>query len=213
MLQLACFTILVSAIATLIAVALAIALGFWIETRQKKIGRPVLIASQALNATPPTVVGIFFYYVCLKFPPLSGMLYTPYGMIVGQIILGLPIAYFLFVQVLVKSLTKIDLLGACSINGSKRFYIFNLLSTVLADIRSNIVPTSFIVFGRLVGEVGAILIIGGGIHGKTDTLSTNIVMQTQMGDIETALTSGFVLLSIVVVARLIIVFFEPKNGL
>ncbi len=211
MARLAVFTVFVSAMATLIAVALAVIIGFWVISKRNRAESHFLLVSQALNATPPTVVGIFFYYLCAKFEPLKGLLFTPSGMIVGQIILGLPIAYFLFAQLLSNSFEKLDSLGVCTVQGKRKFRQLVLMRTVIADIHSSIIPTAFIVFGRLVGEVGAILIIGGGIHGKTDTLSTNIVMQTHMGDVETALSSGFVLLAIVIVTRLIIFRFEQKQ--
>lgn len=211
MYSVALFTVLISATATLVAVALAIVLSFVMKTAGRRFERPALIAAQALNATPPTVVGIFCYYLCTQFEPLKGLLFTPSGMIIGQIILGLPIAYFMFSQLISTSIDKVSDLGIWSIAGKQRFQRVNLLGTVLLDIRSLIVPNSFVVFGRLVGEVGAILIIGGGIHGKTDTLSTNIVMQTHMGDIELALKSGVVLLCIVIAARLIVLLFEQDR--
>ncbi|MDJ0825282.1 MAG: ABC transporter permease [Rhodobacter sp.] len=210
--RLAAFTIFVSATATFIAVALAIILGFWIISKQRGFERQVLLGAQALNATPPTVVGIFFYYLCTQFDTLKGLLFTPAGMIIGQIILGLPIAYYLFAQLLSTSIDKVYDLGICTVDGERRFQRTILLGTVLLDIRALIVPTSFIVFGRLVGEVGAILIIGGGIHGKTDTLATSIVMQTHMGDIESALVSGIVLLAIVVMTRFIVLGFERRKS-
>jgi len=211
MLSLALFTIFVSAAATFIAVALAILLSFWTSCGSGRFERPALITSQALNATPPTVVGIFFYYLCTKFEGMQGLLFTPSGMIIGQIVLGLPIAFFLFSQLISKSVEKVASLGVWSVSGKQRFHRVILLGTVLLDIKSLVVPTSFVVFGRLVGEVGAILIIGGGIHGKTDTLSTNIVMQTHMGDIELALMSGIILLAIVIATRLIVLIFERRE--
>ncbi len=213
MVRLAVFTVFVSAAATLIAVAVAIAFGFWIATTQRRIERQVLIGAQVFNATPPTVVGIFFYYLCTQFEALQGILFTPAGMIIGQVILGLPIAYFLFAQLLVASIDKVNDLGICAVDGRRRFQRMILLDIVLRDIKAFIVPTAFIVFGRLVGEVGAILIIGGGIHGKTDTLSTNIVMQTQMGNVESALASGVILLAIVVITRVLVLGLERRRSL
>ena len=209
--RLVSFTVFVSASATLIAVGLAIMFGFWVISRQRRFERQILLGAQALNATPPTVVGIFFYYLCTQFDVLEGLLFNPTGMIIGQIILGLPIAYYLFAQLISTSLDKVFDLGICTVVGERRFQRAILLSTVLLDIRTLIVPTSFIVFGRLVGEVGAILIIGGGIHGKTDTLATSIVMQTHMGDIESALASGILLLAIVVMTRLLVLSFERQR--
>lgn len=210
MYALALFKVFVSATATFIAVALAIMLSFILTMGKGRFERPALIGSQALNATPPTVVGIFFFYLCTKFEGMQSLLFTPTGMIIGQIVLGLPIAYFMFSQLISKSVEKVADLGVWTVGGRQKFRQFILLSTVLLDIKALIIPTSFVVFGRLVGEVGAILIIGGGIHGKTDTLSTNIVMQTHMGDIEKALSSGVILLAIVVITRLVVLVFERK---
>ncbi|GGK21247.1 ABC transporter permease [Salinarimonas ramus] len=211
MLQIALFTIFVSAAAATIAVALAILLSLTIIRQQSRLARIVLVTAQSLNAIPPTVVGVFFYYLCANSEWMANLLFTPTGMIVGQIILGLPIAYFLFAALISESIMKLSDLGMRDVNGAVAFHRPVLFLTVIWDIKARVITNAFVIFGRLVGEVGAILIIGGGIRGSTETLSTNIVMQTHMGDIETALQSGMLLLGIVVVTRLVILAFEGKT--
>ena len=211
MFQLVSFTIFVSAMATFVAVVIAVLCGFYVMSKNKVFASYFLMASQALNATPPTVVGVFVYFICASYEPLQGLLFTPLGMIIGQVILGFPIAYYLFSQLLAQSLMKFQDIAVHTVQGEQHFRLWVLIKVVIADIRPSIVATAFIIFGRLVGEVGAILIIGGGIYGKTETLSTNILLQTQQGYIETALLSGVVLLSIVIISRIVVFIFERRT--
>lgn len=211
MVRLAVFTLFISAVATLIVVFLTLGIDFWMLNKNKRIGSALLLISQVFTATPPTVIGVFFYYFCTQFDALTGLLFTPGGMILGQVLLGFPIAYFLFSERITQSFGKLLGFGLSTIDGQRQLHRWTVIKIIIADIRLSIVPTSFVVFSRLVGEVGAILIIGGSIYGKTDTLSTTIVVQTQMGDIESALLSGVTLLSIVIVIRLIIFVFERRT--
>lgn len=51
-------------------------------------------------------------------------------------------------------------------------------------------------FGRVMAEVGAILIVGGNIAGYTRVMTTTIALETDKGNFELALALGIILLSI-----------------
>ena len=51
-------------------------------------------------------------------------------------------------------------------------------------------------FGRAIGEVGAIMIVGGNIDHATRVLTTAIALETGKGDFELALGLGFVLIAL-----------------
>ena len=53
-------------------------------------------------------------------------------------------------------------------------------------------------FGRAIGEVGAIMIVGGNIDHATRVLTTAIALETGKGDFALALALGFVLIAITI---------------
>ena len=57
-------------------------------------------------------------------------------------------------------------------------------------------------FGRAIGEVGAIMIVGGNIDNATRVLTTAIALETSKGDFALALALGFVLILIAIALNL-----------
>ena len=52
-------------------------------------------------------------------------------------------------------------------------------------------------FGRAIAEVGAVFMVGGNIAGKTRVMTTSIVLETQQGNMNSALWLGLILLLLV----------------
>ncbi len=59
-------------------------------------------------------------------------------------------------------------------------------------------------FGRAIGEVGAIMIVGGNIDHATRVLTTAIALETGKGDFAMALGLGLVLIGLAVTVNLMI---------
>ena len=55
--------------------------------------------------------------------------------------------------------------------------------------------------GRIISEVGAAMLVGGNIAGKTRVLSTAIILETRQGAFDLALALGMVLLGIALLAN------------
>jgi tungstate transport system permease protein len=60
--------------------------------------------------------------------------------------------------------------------------------------KSGLVTVFLSAFGRVISEVGAILIVGGNIRGFTRTMTTAIALETSAGDIPRALALGLILI-------------------
>ena len=58
--------------------------------------------------------------------------------------------------------------------------------------------------GRAIGEVGAIMIVGGNIDHATRVLTTAIVLETGKGDFALALALGFILIALAISINLVI---------
>ena len=68
------------------------------------------------------------------------------------------------------------------------------ITTLLWDGRRALLTASLAGFGRAIGEVGAIMVVGGNIDHATRVLTTAIALETGKGDFGLALGLGFVLI-------------------
>ena len=76
--------------------------------------------------------------------------------------------------------------------------------TLLIDARRALLTAALAGFGRAIGEVGAIMIVGGNIDHATRVLTTAIALETGKGDFALALGLGFVLIALALSVNLII---------
>jgi tungstate transport system permease protein len=70
------------------------------------------------------------------------------------------------------------------------------IATLLWDARFSLITGMLAGFGRAIGEVGAILIVGGNIAHVTRTMTTAIALETSKGNLALALGLGIILLAL-----------------
>jgi tungstate transport system permease protein len=177
------------AVATLIGLPLSALLGF------KKFPLKGLSVSilNTFMGLPPVVVGLFVYLLLSRSGPFGFMalLYTPTAMVIAQTILSLPI---------VTSLSHSAIIGVDPIIKQASMTLgatpFQVSLTVIREARYGIMSAIIAGFGRVMAEVGAILIVGGNIAGFTRVMTTTIALETDKGNFELALALGIILLSI-----------------
>ncbi|MHC4849636.1 MAG: ABC transporter permease, partial [Planctomycetota bacterium] len=75
------------------------------------------------------------------------------------------------------------------------------IPTLLIDGRKRLVTALLAGFGRAIGEVGAVLIVGGNIAHHTRVMTTAIALETSKGALELALGLGIVLIVIAVIVN------------
>ena len=159
-------------------------------------GRKVLIVLiNALMGLPPVVVGLVVYLLLSRAGPLGalGLLFTPSAMIIAQAILITPIICALTRQ-------TVEELWA---EYAEQLRSFGLtlratLATLIWEGRFSLVTTLLAGFGRAIGEVGAVLIVGGNIAHVTRVMTTTIALETARGNLAFALAIGMVLLLVAI---------------
>ena len=181
----------VSLTAVLIGSAIGFALGGALAVYRFP-GRAALAATlSALMGLPPVVAGLFVYLLLSTSGPLGvlQLLYTPWAMIVAQIVIVTPIVGALTRQACEDLLEEYDeqlrSLGASSPA---------IVGTLLWDGRYRLITAVLAGFGRAIAEVGAVMIVGGNIDHVTRTMTTAIALETSKGEIALALALGIVLL-------------------
>ena len=183
----------VSLTAVLIGSAIGFALGGALAVYRFP-GRAALAATlSALMGLPPVVAGLFVYLLLSTSGPLGvlQLLYTPWAMIVAQVVIVTPIVGALTRQACEDLLEEYDeqlrSLGASSPA---------IVGTLLWDGRYRLITAVLAGFGRAIAEVGAVMIVGGNIDHVTRTMTTTIALETAKGNIALALALGIILLVI-----------------
>jgi tungstate transport system permease protein len=176
-------------IATVLGLPTGAALGL---TRFPGRGLAVNIMNTFMGL-PPVVVGLFVYLLLSRRGPLGflGLLYTPSAMIIAQTILAVPIVTALSHSAIV-NVDPIIRQAARSLGATPRQETLALIREARYGILSAVIAA----FGRVMAEVGSILIVGGNIAGYTRVMTTTIALETDKGNFELALALGIILLAI-----------------
>lgn len=186
--------------AVVIASLFGLPLGAWLAIRRYRFRRVVIALLNALMGLPPVVVGLVVYLLLSRSGPFGvlGLLFTPTAMVIAQVVILTPLIASLAHQAIRELWAEYhDLL--ISLNTTKRQRIM----TLLWDGRRALLTASLAGFGRGIGEVGAIMIVGGNIDQTTRVLTTAIALETSKGEFALALALGFVLIGLAIGVNLV----------
>jgi len=157
---------------------------------------------------PPVVVGLFVYLMLSRSGPVGvlGWLFTPKAVIAAQMIIAFP---------LVAGFTMAAVMG---VDPNLRRQLLSLGATnwqatvaILTEARIGVMVSVIAGFGSIISEVGAVMLVGGNIEGKTRTLTTAIVLETGKGNFDLAIALGVILLSISFLINLVIMRSQGKE--
>jgi tungstate transport system permease protein len=158
---------------------------------------------------PPVVVGLFVYLLLSRSGPLGalGWLFTPRAMILAQAVISFPLV------------TGLTMTAIQSVDPSFRQQMRALGATRLQEIwallreaRLGVVAGIVAAFGSIISEVGAVMLVGGNIAGKTRVLTTAIVLNTRQGEFQPAILLGVILLALAFLANLAMLRLQGRSG-
>lgn len=184
-------SLIVSLSSVIISACMGVPFGAIIGTHSFPLKNALLRIIYTFMSLPPVIAGLVVFLLIMRRGPLGswGLTYTPVAMVIAQVCLVTPIITGLTYNIVrdkaqrVKSLAVT--LGAGKLE-SLKLIIFELRIGILAAIVTG--------FGRAISEVGAVMIVGGNIKGKTRVMTTYIAQLKSMGDYSTAIAVGIVLL-------------------
>ncbi|NVO27463.1 ABC transporter permease [Donghicola sp. C2-DW-16] len=185
--------------ATVVASCIGLPLGAWLAVNRFPARRFVIAILNALMGLPPVVVGLIVYVLFSRSGPLGvlGLLFTPTAMVIAQVIIITPIIASVAHQAIRDLWADYhDLLISLQATRLQR------IKTLLWDGRRALMTASLAGFGRAIGEVGAIMIVGGNIDHATRVLTTAIALETGKGEFDMALALGFVLIGLAILVNL-----------
>ena len=185
--------------AVAVSSAIGMPLGAWLAVQRFRYRRHVIAFMNALMGLPPVVVGLFVYLTLSRSGPFGALnlLFTPTAMIIAQVIIATPLIASIAHQALRDLWSDYhDLL--ISLGAGKR----QRIATLLYDARRALLTAALAGFGRAVGEVGAVMIVGGNIDHVSRILTTAIALETSKGNFALALGLGFVLIALAIAVNL-----------
>ncbi|MCX8181714.1 MAG: ABC transporter permease [Candidatus Methanomethyliaceae archaeon] len=207
----------VSGTAVLMGALIGIPVGTYLGFRQfkgkKTMMRLVDIMLKSIVNTfmglPPVAVGLVVYLLLTTSGPLGwlGLLYTPAAMVITQLIMVIPIIIGVTMSA-VGSVEKSIKEKALSLGATENQAAW----LVLREARVGVLTSIIVAFGAAISEVGGIMISGGNIRWLTRTLTTAIVVETELGNFNMALTLGAILLSIAFVINLALTILQLKGS-
>ncbi len=194
---------------TLIGIPIGVALGL-----NRFVGRRLMIALMYTGmGFPPVVIGLFVYLMLSRSGPLGAMnlsfipgLFTPAAMVIAQTIISFP---------LVSGFTMAAVMG---VDPNLRQQVMALGATkrqaalaVLMEARIGVIVAIIAGFGGIISEVGAVMMVGGNVEGRTRVLTTAIVLSTRQGEFNLAIALGLILLAITFIVNVAMLRLQGKS--
>lgn len=199
----------VSGAALLIATGTGLSMGAAVGFIRFPLRGLIISSMNTFMGLPPVVVGLFLYLVLSRSGPLGFMalLYTPSAMVAAQSILAFPI---------VASLSHSAIVNVDPLIRQASFAIgatpFQAALNIVREARYGIMSGVIAAFGRVMAEVGAVLIVGGNISGYTRVMTTTIALETDKGNFELAIALGMILLTLSLLINMALYLIQRKGG-
>lgn len=187
--------------AVVIASLIGMPLGAWLAVNRFRFRRITIAILNAMMGLPPVVVGLLVYIMLSRSGPFGvlNLLFTPTAMVIAQVIIITPLIASISHQAIRDLWAEYhDLLISLKTTKWQR------MLTLIKDARRSLLTASLAGFGRAIGEVGAIMIVGGNIDHLTRVLTTAIALETGKGEFAFALALGFILIALAILVNLAI---------
>ena len=191
-------TLFVSGVATLISLVIGVPIGAVVGLQPFRGRAALRLLVNVGMGLPPVLVGLVLLMILWGTGPLGSLrlTFTPTAMIIAQVILATPIVIGL-------TAASIDNLSVAAREQLEALRLDPLTKTRLAlsESRAGVAGAVVAAFGRVVSEVGAVLIVGGNIAGETRVLTTLIVQEARQARFGPALGAGIVLLVVALIVN------------
>lgn len=201
-------TLLISGVATVIGLAIGVPLGITLGLGRFRLRGVLLTLVNAGMAIPPVLAGLLILLLLWAEGPLGSLdlLFTPAAMVLAQTLLAIPIAAGVTAGA-VRSLSPDarEQITALRLGRVQRGIVAS------GEVWAGIAAAAAAAFGRVVSEVGAVLVVGGNIRGETRVLTTAIVQESRQARFGAALALGLVLLIIAIAVNAVLTWLQLEE--
>ncbi len=202
-------TLQVTGTAILITLLIGVPIGLGIGLGRYRAKEFLITIFNWAMGVPPVVIGLVVALLLWRsgiFGAL-GLMYTPTAMIIAETIIALPLVIG-FTAAAAQSMDEKLKLQIISLGASKiEFY-----KKVLFETKIPVIAAVVAGYGAVVSEVGAAMMVGGNIAGKTRVLTTAIVLETRTGHFEKAIALSMSLLLLTLIVNIALTRIQQKGG-
>lgn len=186
-------TLILAFSSTAVSAVLGIGLALILEKYDFPLKKTAVRINRTMMGIPPVVAGLVVYLLLMRRGIFGKyqLLFTVKAMIIAQIIIITPIISGMVYTAFMGKAKKIRMY-ARSLSADKRQT--DLL--VLREMKNDIYFAVLTGFSRSISEVGAVMLVGGNIKGKTRTMTTAISLLKSQGIYTEGIFLGAVLLAI-----------------
>lgn len=184
-------TFIMAVSSTAISSVLGILFGLLLE-RFSFPGKKVVVRfNRTLMGVPPVVAGLVVYLLIMRRGPLGplALLFTIKGMIIAQVLIITPIISGMIYSYARKAAPSIRVFAVTM--GATKWQTAKL---IIRELRKEIYFCMVTGFGRSISEVGAVMLVGGNIKGRTRTMTTTISLLKSQGIFTEGVALGIMLL-------------------
>ena len=194
-------SLIISGTSCLLASLICLPLASLIHFNQFRGKRALVSTIQTLFAMPTVLVGLFVLVLFSRVGPLGffRILFTPYAMVIGQILLISPLLLGFTISAL-SGVSREIVDTATSLGASG----FQTVWLVLREARYAVLAAAIMGFARAISEVGCAMMVGGNIRGATRVMTTAISLEASKGDIALAIALGIILLLVALVINIVL---------
>lgn len=198
----------VTGVGLLFSAVVGIPVGAWLGLRQFRGRWLVMALIYTGMGFPPVVIGLFVYLILSRSGPLGALawLFTSKAMVVAQTIISFPLVAG-FTMAAVMGVDP-DLRRQLQSLGANEW---QTTLAILSEARVGVVVSVIAGFGSIISEVGAVMLVGGNIEGKTRVLTTAIVLETRKGNFDLAIALGVILLALSFIANLLMLRLQGET--
>lgn len=199
----------VSFFSVVISSCIGIPAGVFLGTHSFR-GKGILIrVIYTLMSLPPVIAGLTVFLILMRRGPLGSfqLNYTVTAMIIAQICLVTPIVTGLTYN-LVKEKAPVVYKLATTLGARKA----SRMKLLIYETRTGLTTSVVSGFGRAISEVGAVMIVGGNIKGRTRVMTTYITELKGMGNYERAIAIGIILLAISFLVNALLYHFQERES-
>lgn len=189
-------TLAISVSSTVIAAFLSLPLGSLVHFNNFYGKRALINLIQTFYSVPTVAIGLFIFLLFSRSGPLGflELLFTPFVMVIGQIVLIFPIVLGLTISAL-SGVDRAVQETAVAMGASQ----FQAAMLVIKEARYGVCSAIIMGFGRAISEVGLALMVGGNIRGYTRVITTAISLETSKGDIVLSIALGLILVGLALI--------------
>jgi tungstate transport system permease protein len=202
-------TVRVALISTGIALVLGLPVALALGLGRFRGRRTLQILANASLGLPPVIAGLFLFLLFIPQGALGSLelVFTLKAVYVAQTVLALPYVVALTAAA-IQGLPP-GLLGQARVLGAGRG---QLCALVLREAKIGVLAAVIAALGSTLSEVGAVVIVGGNVHGYDQTLASAVLEQVNAASYTNAVAIGIVLMLLILVLLGALTVLQQREG-